>query len=107
MERDSNGNLRKDKRGYRRPAMPPLSEKCWNEEDLAPYLTGDYDMSQEPGEVQIMLDLASKLNDARVEWLMAETRRDSTSGGHVESYREPRHSDNRGARRGGFDVAKE
>lgn len=101
MDRDRNGLLHLDRRGFRQPQSPPIAEKCWTDDDLHFYLTGDYDMSLESEEVQMMLDLASKLNDARVEWLMAESRQQSQSGGHIESYREPRHAMRGEARRRG------
>ncbi len=107
MDRDRFGKIHKDRRGYRRPPSPQIEEKCWTDEDLEFFLTGDYDMSEESVEIQIMLDLAPELTAARVEWLMEQSRRESTSQGNVESYREPRHVGKMRPSRGGYDVGHE
>ncbi len=107
MDRDKYGNIHRDRRGYRRPLSPAIDEKCWTDDDLEFFLTGDYDMSLESEDVQTMLELASMLTAARIEWLMADSRRQSQSQGNVESYREPRHTGSVHLSRGGYDVAKD
>jgi hypothetical protein len=95
---------------YKRKKLPrPLiDEKCWLEHDLQFWLTGDYDMTEEHQDVQVMLDLASMLNSARIEWAMAKARATTHDGhGTKDIYRDPRHVHIESTRRGGFGVSRE
>ena len=95
-------------RHHRLPLIrPPIAEKCWTDDDLEFWKTGEYDMDQESSEVQIMLDLASELTAARVQWLM-QASRDACCEQVTNSYREPKHTASlrsHGYRRGGVDAS--
>lgn len=86
---------------------PAIDSKCWLDYDLQFWLTGEYDMSEESPDVQTMLDLASMLNAARVEWLMAGIRQASHCSPHLSTEREPRHVVGPGSARRGYDVQKD
>lgn len=99
-----------DRRGFVQPPSPPISDRHWTDDDLKFFTEfNQYEIDSQTGEVQIMLDLASMLMDARVEWLMKQARADQVNqsdGKHIGSYREPRHTQPRGCFRHGYDPAK-
>jgi hypothetical protein len=99
-ERSANRHACTRKQYKRKPRpRPVIDTKCWNEKDIEFWLTGDYNLSDETPEVQVMLEMLSMLNEARVEWLMAASRAASHSGGSPDSYRDPRHSTHNGTHR--------
>jgi hypothetical protein len=96
-ERDCNRHATTRKKYNRKPIpRPEIDPKCWTEDDLQFWMTGEYDMVNESPDVQVMLDMASMLTAARVEWMMASVRTASHCGGQSEAYREPRHAQNKG-----------
>lgn len=98
----------RDGRYFKRPLpRPRIDSKCWTDDDLEFWLTGDYDMSQESPDVQIMLELASLLNDARVEWMMAEARAQRHENPMTGETYTPRHVGSLSLHRRGFDVSRE
>ena len=83
---------------YKRKPVPrpKIADRIWTDADIQFWLTGEYNMHEEDPEVQIMLDLASMLNAARIEWMMSDVRSAGHSGSNPDSYREPRHAQNTG-----------
>jgi hypothetical protein len=97
----------RDGRYFKRPALRPrIDPKCWTDADLEFWLTGDYDMSQESPDVQIMLDMASMLTDARVEWLMAGSRAQQHETPSSGDNYTPRHCGSTALQRRGYGIGR-
>jgi rubrerythrin len=65
---------------YERTRLHPAHRKpdvhgChWTDEDMAPYMSDDYDSTEQSEAAQMMLDLAEQLANARAHFALAKSR---------------------------------
>ncbi len=84
---------------------PRLCGENWTDDDLAPWMFGDYAIHDQHESVQAMIELAECLADARVQWALKAARERVNERGTV--HQGPRHYVGDSVFRRGFSGGKD